>query len=366
MYEVPGSATPEGPSPSGTRPPAGATRACPRCRRPQPPLAVYCRRCGIPLREPPAGDGDPGSLALSLPEAGGAGAGALTASRALNSLAALDRADASRADPAAAGSLIAGRYRIEKVLGRGGLGVVYRAWDAAEARPVALKVLLPELMEDPGILRRFRDQMETLTRLSHERIVPVWDAGTAEGAAFLVMPVMPGGALRSWIRARRARRRTRDDLVRALAWVFQAAEGLAYAHRSLVVHRDLKPENVLLDGEGFARIADFDLAKLRRASPITLTGQAVGTAYYMAPEQIRDPARVTASADLFSLGVVLYELVSGELPIGSFRPLTKLVRGLPAEIDEVASRLMAYGPEDRYRTASAAGEAIGGVLERMR
>jgi serine/threonine protein kinase len=358
---APGAPRPEGPP--GKRDGNGET-ACPRCGRRHPSIANFCLRCGVPLRGAAAAPGEPGGLALSLPEAPPSPAAASSASLALNSLAALDRADATRPSPAAAGRVFAGRFRIGKVLGRGGLGVVYRAWDERGQEPVALKVLLPELMQDPGLLERFRDQVEILTRLSHPRIVPLLDAGSAEDVAWLAMPVMGGGSLRAWIRARRARRRTREDLLRALGWAWQVLDGLAYAHR-FVVHRDLKPENILLDGEGFARIADFDLAKYRKASPITLTGQAVGTAYYMAPEQIRDPSAVTPAADQFSLGVTVYEMLSGELPVGAFRPLSRLVRGTPPGLDEFLARLLAYEPPDRFPDAARAAWALAEVLQRI-
>jgi serine/threonine protein kinase len=257
--------------------------------------------------------------------------------------------------------LLGGRYRLVRAVGRGGLGVVYRATDENTGRLVAAKILLNSLMNDPSILRRFKEQVLPLQRLRHRRILPVLDAGSTESCAYLILPLLPGSTLRSWIRAKRPRRRTREDLIRAVGWARQIAEGLAYAHR-FIVHRDLKPENVLLDGDGNAVIADFDLAKFRRASPLTLTGQSFGTAYYMAPEQIRDPARVDGRADQFSLGVLLYETITGLLPAGAFRPVSRLLRGVPEGLDGAILRLLSAEPAGRYPNARAVAAALGRIL----
>ncbi len=333
---------------------------CPQCGRPVPEVAVYCHRCGASLAAARARrDAEPLD---SLPSGCRSSRdGGLTASQTFNSLVALDRSSRRRLDPAASGLLLGGRYRILRTLGRGGLGVVYRAWDEPAGRFVACKILLPHLMNNPDIAQRFRDQVLPMQRLEHPSIVPVLDAGKEEDVAYLVMPLMSGGTLRAWIRARKPRRRTREDLVQAAGWTRQIADGLAYAHR-IMIHRDLKPENLLLDGRGRLKISDFDLAKFRRPSPLTMTGEAFGTAYYMAPEQIRNPGAVDARADLFSLGVVLYETVTGVLPVGAFRPPSKLVRGCPEALDRLVMGLMAFRPQDRFPNAETAARETARVL----
>lgn len=341
------------PHPAGLR----KDKTCPGCGRTYPGVARFCNHCGIGLdRETPREE-----ARLSLPRTeAAAAASAATPSQAINSLVLLDRT-ASVPEPAVKGWLVNGRYRLEGVAGRGGMGVVYRAADLRENRAVAVKLLLPQLMNEPGIVRRFREQVAPLSRLEHRSILPILDAGQWEDMAFLVTPFMAAGTLRAWIAARRVGHRSREDLVRVVGWAVQVAGGLAYAHRA-VVHRDLKPENILIDGDGFARIADFDLAKFRRPSALTLTGQTMGTAYYMAPEQARDPSRVDGRADLFSLGVVLYEAIAGELPVGAFRSLKRRVRGVPAAIDAIVNRLMAPFPAHRYPDAESAARALAEVL----
>jgi serine/threonine protein kinase len=283
-------------------------------------LAKFCNRCGASLEETDSAEAVPLHLSLpshraqpSLPPA--------SPSQALNSLVALDRSSPPSPHPAASGALLGGRYRIIRAVGRGGLGVVYRATDEKTGRLVAAKVLLTSLMNDPRILQRFEGQVQPLQRLDHPHIVPVLDAGSTEACAYLIMPLLPGGTLRTWIRAKRPRRRSREDLLRAVGWARQIAEGLTYAHR-FVVHRDLKPENVLLDANGNAVIADFDLAKFRRAS----------------------------------------ETITGLLPAGAFRPVSRLLRGVPDGLDEAILRLLSAGPAGRYPNARSVATVLGKIL----
>ncbi|MHC5038585.1 MAG: serine/threonine-protein kinase [Planctomycetota bacterium] len=333
---------------------------CPQCGRDVPDLAKFCNRCGAPQDETLRASGE--SVHLSIPSHRPLSTLApLSRSQAFNSLVALDRTESRAQVPAASGALLADRYRIVRVIGRGGLGVVYRAWDEEGDRFVAAKILLPALMKDPSTLQRFEGQVLPLAQLHHERIVPILDAGSTGEIAYLIMPLLPGGTLRNWIQSKRPRRRTQEDLLRIVGWGRQVAEGLAYAHR-FIVHRDLKPGNILLDGQGFARIADFDLAKFRRANPLTMTGQSFGTAYYMAPEQIRDPGGVDGRADLFSLGVILYEAVTGALPVGAFRPPSRIVRGCPRALDEIVLTLMAFEPQARVPNAQMVVRGLGRIL----
>ena len=218
------------------------------------------------------------------------------------------------------------------VLGRGGMGAVYLARQVKLDRDVALKVLPPEVGRDPAFAQRFLREARTLARLNHPHIVQVFDFGqtpgdpdTGEpGLFYFLMEYVDGANLRDVIAAAHA---GTVEPAKSLEIVRQVCTALQFAHARGVVHRDVKPENILLDRAGTVKIADFGLAKLGRgdreeAAAGTLTGtrQAMGTPHYMAPEQARGTRDVDHRADIYSLGVVFYELLTGELPLGRFAP----------------------------------------------
>src|SRR5262249_13711306 len=203
---------------------------------------------------------------------------------------------------------------IEGLIGQGGRGAVYKARQLRLDRPVALKVLPPEVGRDPAFAERFLREARTLARLGHPHIVSVHDFGEVNGYYFFLMEYVDGVNLRQALRA------GRFTPEQALRIVPQVCDALQYAHDNGVVHRDVKPENVLLDAQGRVKIADFGLAKLLRrdesAPSLTATRQVVGTPHYMAPEQMEKPETVDHRADIFSLGVLFYEMLTGELPLG--------------------------------------------------
>jgi predicted Ser/Thr protein kinase len=234
-------------------------------------------------------------------------------------------------------------------LGRGGMGVVYKARQLRLDRLVALKILPPELGRDPAFAERFQREARALARLTHPRIVGVHDFGAAGGAFYLVMEFVDGVNLRSLL----DRGRLQPD--EALRIVPQICEALQYAHEEGVVHRDIKPENILLDRRGNVKIADFGLAKLlgtaSQDSALTGSRQVMGTLRYMAPEQMERPLAVDHRADIYSLGVVFYEMLTGELPMGRFDPPSKKVQ-VDVRLDEVVRRALEKEPERRYQHAS--------------
>ncbi|MEM7204049.1 MAG: serine/threonine-protein kinase [Planctomycetota bacterium] len=239
------------------------------------------------------------------------------------------------------------QYEIQTLLGRGGMGAVFRARHLKLDRLVALKVLLPDL-EDLEFAERFEREARALARLSHPGIVAVHDFGEAAGRYFLVMEYVEGANLRELIASHRL---TPSDV---MALIPQICDALQYAHDVGVVHRDIKPENILIDQDGRARIADFGLAKMLRdeAASIGLTrsDQVVGTLHYMAPEQMGGAAQVDHRADLYSLGVLLYEMLTGELPIGRFAPPSaKSAAG--EELDAVVLKSLESEPGKRYQQA---------------
>ena len=234
------------------------------------------------------------------------------------------------------------------VLGQGGMGVVYKARQRVLDRIVALKVLPQALSQDPAFAERFTREARTLARLQHPHIVGVHEFGDVDGRYYLLMEYVDGVNLRQLMDTESL------SAEEALAIVPQVCEALQYAHDQGIVHRDVKPENVLLDRAGNVKVADFGLAKLTQRGPtdftLTGTGQVMGTLHYMAPEQYRTPQDVDHRADIFSLGVVFYEMLTGELPVGRFvRPSE--ARGLDTRIDQIVMKTLERERERRYQQA---------------
>ncbi len=252
------------------------------------------------------------------------------------------------------------QLEVEARIGRGGMGVVYRARQPRLDRTVALKVLAPELSRDPRFAERFEREARAMARLSHPAIVSVYDFGEVDGRFFLLMEHVDGTTVRELMR-------TGITPAQALALVPAICEGLQYAHDAGVVHRDIKPENVLVDRSGAPRIADFGLAKLTgRSGGATLTGsnQVMGSLHYMAPEQMRDPQAVDHRADIYSLGVMLYEMLTRELPVGTFPPPSRLAP-VDARLDEVVARALQHEPSRRYQSARDVKTDVEGEAARV-
>ncbi len=248
---------------------------------------------------------------------------------------------------------------IVEVLGAGGMGVVYKARQPHLDRFVALKVLPRRLAQDPQFVERFRREAKALAALSHANIVGVHDFGIAGDVSYLVMEYVEGMSLRGALGG------TKLSPEQAMAIIPQLCDALQYAHEEGIVHRDIKPENILLDKKGRVKIADFGLAKIvggeaTRLSPITRTGYVLGTPSYMAPEQMETPERVDHRADIYSMGVVFYEMLTGELPLGAFSPPSKKV-DVDVRLDQVVIKALAREPERRYQHASEVKEDVSRV-----
>jgi predicted Ser/Thr protein kinase len=241
------------------------------------------------------------------------------------------------------------QLEVLELLGQGGMGAVYKARQLKLDRLVALKILPLETGSDPTFAERFNREARALARLNHPNIVAVHDFGEAGGLYYFIMEYVDGANLRQLLWARQLQP---EDSLKIIP---QVCEALQYAHDEGVVHRDIKPENILVDKRGKVKIADFGLAKLLGAAPAvyTLTGsrQMMGTPHYMAPEQMEKPLEVDHRADIFSLGVVFYELLTSELPLGRFAPPSQKVK-VDARFDEVVFRALAKEPELRYQHVS--------------
>jgi tRNA A-37 threonylcarbamoyl transferase component Bud32 len=232
-------------------------------------------------------------------------------------------------------------------LGRGGMGVVYKARQKSLNRLVALKLLAPERVDDPSFAERFSQEAQALAKLNHPNIVTIHDFGQAGGFFFLLMEFVNGVNLRQAMQARRF------SPAQALAIVPPVCEALQYAHEHGIVHLDIKPENLLLDKEGRIKIADFGIARMlgenETPTPWNPQGTGAGTPYYMAPEQGK-AGRIDHRADIYSLGVVLYELLTGELPSANLQPPSRRVQ-IDVRLDEIVLRALEAEPERRFQTA---------------
>ncbi|MFL5531973.1 MAG: protein kinase domain-containing protein [Gemmatimonadales bacterium] len=262
---------------------------------------------------------------------------------------------------------LADRYRIERELGRGGMATVYLAHDLRHDRPVAIKVLHPELTATLGP-DRFLQEIRTTARLDHPHILALLDSGEAEGTLWYTMPYVEGESLRD-----RLRRESQLPIEHALRITGEVADALDYAHEQRVVHRDIKPENILL-ARGHARVADFGIARALEAAgggQLTQTGMAVGTPTYMSPEQASGAA-VDARSDIYALGCVLYEMLVGEPPFTGPTPQAVIARRftetprplhatrdrVPPHIEDAVARALARTPADRFETAAEFARAL--------
>ncbi|MBK8977760.1 MAG: serine/threonine protein kinase [Planctomycetes bacterium] len=238
--------------------------------------------------------------------------------------------------------------RIVGLIGRGGMGAVYRAHDARLDRDVAIKVLPPALAADPAFAERFAREARALARLQHPHVLAVHDFGQRGDLHYLLTEFVDGVDLR------RLMSMGRLPPEEALRIVPQVCAALQFAHDHGIVHRDIKPENVLIDTQGNVRVADFGLARIlgesHGAPSLTATSQLLGTPHYMAPEQLRGAA-VDHRADIFALSVMLYEMLTGQLPIGHFTPPSKRA-GTAPRLDDIVMRALAEEPERRYQHAS--------------
>ncbi len=246
-------------------------------------------------------------------------------------------------------------FEILDLLGFGGMGCVYKARQIRLDRMVAIKILPKELAKDELFSERFAREARAMARLNHPNVVRVYDFGQAGDVCFLIMEYMDGMNLRELLNAGNL------PAEEVLCVFEQVCSALDYAHREGVVHRDIKPENILFSKTGHASLADFGLARLAIDSgcevSLTQTRQAMGTLNYMAPEQWENPKTVDHRADIYALGILLYELLTGRVPRGSFPPASSLV-GSPASIDDVISKSLQVDPALRYQSVLEMTQAI--------
>jgi serine/threonine-protein kinase len=266
-----------------------------------------------------------------------------------------------------------GRYSLTEKLGGGGMATVYRGRDPRLAREVAVKLLLSSIQDDPALRERFEREAHTIARLEHPAIVPVYDFGDDQGQLYLVMRLMTGGSLHDRLR--------RGPIPPAVAaqLLERLADALDTAHAKGIIHRDLKPGNILFDEHDNPMISDFGIAKLTAqagGATLTQTGSIVGTPAYMSPEQVRGDADIDRRSDLYALGVIAYEMLTGRLPFEANTPFGLLLQqvtapvprlldtnpDLPGACQAVLDRSLAKSREDRYPSGGAMAAALSEAL----
>ncbi|HXQ30223.1 MAG TPA: protein kinase [Gemmatimonadales bacterium] len=309
------------------------TVECAYCHAPIPPNSRYCLSCGADLSE---GGGPPSrtSTATLLPR--------------------LQR-------------LVEGTYRIERVLGKGGMGTVFLAHDLALEREVAIKVLPPDVAQDDQVVRRFQQEAKTSAKLDHPNIIPIYRVESEDGLNYFVMKYISGTSLEDVLSKKEP---LEPEYIQRVLW--EAASALGHAHQRGVVHRDVKPANIMFDHDGRVMLTDFGISKaLQAATGFTATGMIIGTPHYMAPEQAKGHA-VDGRADQYSLGVVGYRMITGDLPFAGESvhtilykqifedppPLKVRSSDVPRELLAAINRAMAKEPKDRFPTMQEFAEAV--------
>ncbi|MCG8391600.1 MAG: serine/threonine protein kinase, partial [Pseudomonadales bacterium] len=259
------------------------------------------------------------------------------------------------------GQIIASRYEIKELIGQGGMGAVYRARDKNTDRDIALKLLLPSLLKNDSARERFLSEAKISQQLSHPNIVNVFDVQSASpadgsgGLFFLTMELLEGQDLRQWLEnLKTVNQPTPIEEVKRIACELCAA--LAYAHE-FTVHRDIKPENIWLDQSGKVKLMDFGIARVQSASQRTQTGAAMGTAYYMAPEQLQG-RELDARADIYAIGVMLYEMLIGQIPAGRFEPAITLRKEIGKPLSAIIDKALSVNPEQRFANAAELKSAL--------
>jgi serine/threonine-protein kinase len=269
-----------------------------------------------------------------------------------------------------------GKYEIIGILGRGGMGVVYRAVDKMLARQVAIKTLTEGVAEDPEMLQRFYQEAEKTARLNHPNIVTIYDVGDQNGLPYIVMEYVEGESLDTLIRTNRA-----VSLITKLKIIEDVCSALGYAHRRNVIHRDVKPANVIVQPNNVPKLLDFGIARLEKREldvHLTRAGSVIGTVPYMAPERLRSEA-LDRRSDIFSTGVVLYQFLTGHLPFNGEElavvqeilrekhpPLANHLAHYPSALETVIDRALAKDPDERYSTAEEMAAEVSFIARELK
>ena len=329
---------------------------CPACHTENPPGTTTCQRCRTPF------ESDGATIALD-----GTDPAATVAVEARGRTGWSMPPSASAPDatgPIEPGMVLGERYEILKPLGEGGMGAVYKARDRELDRMVALKVIRPELARNPDVLRRFKQELILARQVTHKNVIRIFDLVTTDGRKFITMDFIEGRDLKTVIEER-----GKLPPAEALPLMQQICRGLEAAHTEGVIHRDLKPQNIMVDNAGRVWLMDFGLARSMDLAGFTRTGVLMGTPDYVSPEQVRGD-KVDARSDLFSLGVIFYEMLSGQPPFladsimatllkrvqEKATPLTAVYAAIPPRLSDLVSKCLEPDVAERYQT-------VGEILE---
>lgn len=253
------------------------------------------------------------------------------------------------------GEIFGGRYTVIKLIGKGGMGSIYRVFDNTLKEEVALKLLLPQFAKDPMIVERFLNEARIARKLSHPNIVRVHDIGIAGNILYISMEFIEGKSLRGILDSLSPGQRL--PLKYLLNYFDQLCSALEYAHQ-FTVHRDIKPENVMIAPQDIVKLMDFGISKLVADTRLTGVSVVMGTPFYMSPEQIRNSRDVDARSDIYSCGIMLYEILTGQVPTGIPKPASELVKELPPELDKIVEKCIQPDPKDRFQSVTELKKAL--------
>ncbi len=312
---------------------------CPRCFHINPDEQEVCVKCNAPLPK----------IRIEIQES-----------------------DNTNQDPAAAaylhfrqGQVVANRYTVHNLIGRGGMGCIYKVQDNVLGEFVALKTLLPQFGRDKVVLERFFNEARIARRLAHANIVRVHDIGSSNAQIYISMEYIEGTSLRAILEKTKPGERV--PIRQVMKYFDELCAALEYAHR-FTIHRDIKPENVMIDKEGSVKLMDFGISKLMANTRLTGASLVMGTPFYMSPEQMKNSRDVDARADIYSVGVMLYEVLTGNLPTGVAKPISQINREIPPVFDAIVDKCVAIDPENRYQNASELRKAlrdVAGIVDKM-
>jgi len=324
---------------------------CPVCAAKNPDVASQCATCHTPL---PVSSSQETLNEAGVPEAWSV---AITAQPA--GIAALG-------DDLEKGTVLAGRYEILQLIGRGGMGAVYKAHDTELDRIIALKLIRPELATNPDVLRRFKQELILARQVTHKNVIRIFDLGQSDGIKFITMDFVEGQDLRSLLLEKG--KLAPEQVARIMLQICRALEA---AHAEGVIHRDLKPQNIMLDASGRVYVMDFGIARSACFSGMTQTGALIGTPEYMSPEQGRGE-KLTERSDIFSLGIIFYELLTGKSPYHSDTPFATLWKrmtqkapppvvadpALPQALSDIVAKALEIEPKNRFASAQEMAQQL--------
>ncbi len=258
------------------------------------------------------------------------------------------------------GQIIASRYTVLDMIGRGGMACIYKVQDNTLKEAVALKTMLPEFTKEKALVDRFYNEAKIARQLTHPNIVRVHDIGMADGVMYISMELLNGRSLRGVLDGLQPGQRL--PVKTALRIIDQLCAALDYAHE-FTIHRDIKPENVMVLNDGTVKLMDFGISKLRADSSLTATSMVMGTPHYMSPEQLKDSRNVDARTDVYSMGVLLYEVMTGNIPTGVPKPASQIMKETPPDIDRIIGTCMEPDPISRYQSIKELRTAVRAILD---